>query len=940
MCYPRSFKRKSLLFMVFVLMALLSATPVFAATTLQSGLAPLSMDPKVFTPQDVDGPYVEATNSFHDGNPTYYLVTQDPNRAGITSVTFQGQTYPIAQVLVGTNLTNMKVGGETNGFVHPFSPGNRTFFFDDGTYHLSEHASYTHFSGENKSYVGLNRAGGEPAVTITREPYPANSTATIRGMIERYNIMHKNVYFENIIFDGQNNELLPLGGSGGIGKNRGEYMFFLTGGADGYATDGFVMRGCIIQNVGADATTQPGGWLSPHLVRKNVAFNFYKTFGQQNVEDVIIRNVKTKQGFGIVSFNESANAYLRNLTVVGDNAHPQSRSIKVERMGGNPSVVPIEQNNVTFAGDIKLPSDAAHNHIYVQDYRYDFVRVPLDFNYAKWRTVNGGTYSESFDIYKDYPGVSDSLYAGTDWAVHDLKDDYWIVEADHATLTIEQQLANIRTVMNYAGNKAPSANIKLLAKGDIPSFTVPDFGDKAVNIVAVNELADRYTSTDLVPFVSGGTITLQPNNQVKLYNFDFASKASYTMHEATNGITALTALTDPNEANPPAGYPVYASYAPTTAVAPKVTHSNNASFVNCQFVVLAASLEGAAEQSVNIGSTLDLASVIGSGYTEFPPALGGEQAAAKVDDPSIAYYSSDPSVATVDANGKVTGIKAGTVTITAKALDANNNGEIEKPWRTITVTVLDPGRDITAKLTWVNGSEVVKPTVQFQLMRLDQNGQPTIPATDVNGNPVPIRTLPAGTEEVVFHDIPIIDERGNAITYAIVETGLDGTPWINSSAVGNGSGTAEQKITPADVPEGSVLIIHVINTYQSGQTEVTVNKNWTNGGPIPKPVIEIQLYRRVEGAANEAVEMIRLPHGTTSHTWKLDLTDAQGRPYFYSAVELNPPSDYTTIVSEDGLTIYNRFNDPVIPVTPVFPIADRGAHVVYIIGYPDGSVKP
>lgn len=128
MCYPRSFKRKSLLFMVFVLMALLSATPVFAATTLQSGLAPLSMDPKVFTPQDVDGPYVEATNSFHDGNPTYYLVTQDPNRAGITSVTFQGQTYPIAQVLVGTNLTNMKVGGETNRFRTSFFTGKPYLF--------------------------------------------------------------------------------------------------------------------------------------------------------------------------------------------------------------------------------------------------------------------------------------------------------------------------------------------------------------------------------------------------------------------------------------------------------------------------------------------------------------------------------------------------------------------------------------------------------------------------------------------------------------------------------------------------------------------------------------------------------------------------------------------------------------------------------------------
>ena len=60
------------------------------------------------------------------------------------------------------------------------------------------------------------------------------------------------------------------------------------------------------------------------------------------------------------------------------------------------------------------------------------------------------------------------------------------------------------------------------------------------------------------------------------------------------------------------------------------------------------------------------------------------------DDPTLAWESSDPSVATVDpATGEVTPLAVGTTTITARATDAHNAGELEKPAASFELEVLD-----------------------------------------------------------------------------------------------------------------------------------------------------------------------------------------------------------------------------------------------------------
>lgn len=57
-------------------------------------------------------------------------------------------------------------------------------------------------------------------------------------------------------------------------------------------------------------------------------------------------------------------------------------------------------------------------------------------------------------------------------------------------------------------------------------------------------------------------------------------------------------------------------------------------------------------------------------------------------DDSVTWTSSDPSIATVDANGRVKGISAGTVTITATTVETNDNGEHVSAATTVTVKPL------------------------------------------------------------------------------------------------------------------------------------------------------------------------------------------------------------------------------------------------------------
>jgi len=191
------------------LIGLLPQKLVAASAIINNGGTPPAISGSQITVKlENSSSYVEPTNTFTDGTLNYYLVTQDPAKAGWTSLDYQGTTYPLTQVFVGDNLTSMKIGG-VSLLTHNGPLVNATVFFDDGIYTDHDTTNYVGISQTNASYIGLNKtAGGEPAVTLRRLPR-SDSNAAINNTMERYNIYSQNIYFENLIFDGQGYDMYP-----------------------------------------------------------------------------------------------------------------------------------------------------------------------------------------------------------------------------------------------------------------------------------------------------------------------------------------------------------------------------------------------------------------------------------------------------------------------------------------------------------------------------------------------------------------------------------------------------------------------------------------------------------------------------------------------------------------------------------------------------------
>lgn len=639
---------------------------VIASVTVDDGTTSVTVTGNFSTNDDADTSYVAATNTFSDGSPVYYLVTQDASKASLTSIDYKGVSYPLAGVVVGSDINAMKVTNAVGQLVSIFA-ANTTIFFDSGVYNDSDSTAYTRFSQNNLSLVGLYEdANGDPTASLTK-------TARSDGAIERNIIMNPNVYYENLIFDGLNRNMTTI-------KSRGEYFFFISGVSSPWnGTDGLVIKNCVIQNVGASNMA---------FSSKNVAINIYSSSGQHNFEGLVVRNVKTSFGYGIVSMNRATNNYFKDLTIDGSSASSSATSIKIEDTDYG-SDVPFSTYQNVFAGTLSLTQSGNLGYVYVQRYQYAETSVPSAYRYARYSTSNGSTYSSAINIYSSLPTVSSSA------AILDLSDNYWVVRTD-AAVSVESQISAIKTVIarvtsSGVPNSVPSYNIKLVSgTGTIGTFAVPDLGTSAVNLVAVNLLAsgnpDAYNSASLIPFSAGAKITLKSTDTsaIKIYNFDFDSLAEYTMQEAISGVALLTP-SDPNEADPPSGYPIYSGYAVATTAA--VVGSSSATFVNCMFSSLAEEITvNNAITEIGLTQTITFDADISQGYT----ATGVLPSASTVSDTDIAWYSSDPSILSIDPDtGLATANSLGTVTITAKSIDTNNTGEIEKPYATFTVNVVN-----------------------------------------------------------------------------------------------------------------------------------------------------------------------------------------------------------------------------------------------------------
>ncbi len=634
--------------------------------------------------KEASGSYVEPTNSFDDGNPTYYLITQDPAKASLKDITYNGTSYPLTSVCLTSDISkaNDAILG-TSIFKE-----NSTVFFDSGKYNDSDTGNmYYRFSRTNLSMIGLySDPNGEPSTTITK-------SARGDGMTERNVIASRNIYINNLIFDGQGENL--------VSKSRGETAFGISGGTSSDHSDssGFVMKNCIIQNYGSSNSGSSN---------KNTAFNFYQSSGQHNFENLTLRNMKTQSGYGLINFNQATGNYFKNVSIDGSMANSNTTAIKVE--SASPYVFAGNQVSNVFTGALTVipPQNESFPgsfcRMYIQDFGYNVILPQViklsDFRYVQYcLPISVSIMGYTFVVRNSAAYASPALPAAdAKTAVLDLQDNYWIVRSTNATDTnnTEAQLDSIKTVLKAvaaAGGTVPSANIRIVAGSDgtLDSFAVPDFGDIDVNIVAVASAADLYSNTNLVPLRAGATITYKGTaaSRIRLFNFDFNTKAKYTLQEAIAGITPVLTLLDPNESGSISGYPKYATYAPASAVAAKILFATPNTFVNCRFTSLVSKIEvtnavGKLKVTDSIHFTAQLASSGTNSYTADSFAGNVNNTA---DDQTIVWYSSDPAVVAFGPAGSATAstataLKSGSVTITAKAIDSNNGGEIEKPFVT------------------------------------------------------------------------------------------------------------------------------------------------------------------------------------------------------------------------------------------------------------------
>lgn len=611
--------------------------------------------------------------------------------------------------------------------------------------------------------------------------------------MERYLLYHPNLYFENLIFDGKGCDMVPTEyrQGGKTVKNRGEALIFING-THNRAADGLVMRNIVIQNVGDGNHSNNGkyylDWGSFSMIngmRKNVAINIIYNPGQVNLENITIQNVETDHYLGVVSVQDSSDTYLKNIYINMGAAPNDTVPIKVETTSGNVGQGPALDypNHKTVMQGITVVNvaDPAYDMIYVQDYKYRYVSVPNNYRFAAWNISNGHTSAPAFVVYKNLIPATNNI------AIHDINDGYWVVDANSPTVSIEKQLSDILSVINYTDDdvpsaKAPRAKIKIYSSTEIPSFEVPSgYGNMEVHIVAVPTGETLYSSTDLVPTVSDIIISLPDVNNVKLYNFDFFEYAKYTMHEAISGITPLDSVADPADvANGNynfTDYPNYEEYVtPTDAY---VVNSSVDTFVNCKFSVLASGIRITnVPGEFIIGKTYDLNDKFTEAYTlpELPILVN------EIDDTSVVWYSSDESIATVDENGVVTPISEGQVTIFLKAVDRYNDGEIEKPFDSITLNV-EHGVNLTTAVSFgegtiTDGENYLKCNCYRTIYFVPQTGW-EIDFVTVNGFVVPItgNSLELTMDEdkdvaVCYRRILIttnlVDENGNKLKNSVI----------------------------------------------------------------------------------------------------------------------------------------------------------------------------
>ncbi len=685
--------------------ALMVASGVAAGPTAQASVtttnsAAPDVSDESYQVADGDAQYVEPTNTFYDdvSDDAFYLLLQDKNSpvaadqitppdtdGGNWTVTVDGQPYDVPDA-------NVIEASDTQSAATAVGD-NKTLFVDPGEY--DSNSGYVFFSHTNFSLVGLGDATDDSTdndVTMVR----SFNTPPQSG-VNSYRIGAQNVYFGNIIFDGNHQDMTN-------DTAFGQYAWVITGaGTD--ASKNFVMKDCTIQNVGSSSTEGSG------TAKKNVALQALYGAGPHYFINLKIKDVMTT-GYNVVQTNQSSDNYFYDLQIDTSAAASSSPAISIEN--SNTNYLPLEDNGGIFAGDSTQISP--NDFIQVGDSRYDSIAAPASYRYVEY--YGDGDSTAPYRIWRDIQAPSNDAWLDRD-------DNYWVVRqmdpTDPAYQSLTAQISSIASVRQtmaelgepgVAASSIPPANIKIVVPDgqNIEPFDVLGFPTAdPVSIVAVSGEGIPLGTVQPtgVPVAEDFGVHIGNSSDdtpaVTFYNFDFSSVAHATLTEVTTGVSPISEAADPNDGSYPDGLNL-ADYSPTTASSPLVLKADDSlatadQFVNCEFTGLeSASADGTTEQltianpdQITVGQDVTV-TPLGEAYT----AASADNLAdgATVDDPTF-YYAlctppadgEDPVVSVDSQTGEVTGLKPGNATVCVKAIDTYNAGEIEKPWGSFTVTV-------------------------------------------------------------------------------------------------------------------------------------------------------------------------------------------------------------------------------------------------------------
>ena len=617
--------------------------------------------------------------TFRSNIGSYYVVYPE-GTTGITwaseTVAYQGNDYN-ATVLIGSDFS-----------ISPLKDilvANNTIFFHDGAYTASL-TGYTRFQKDNLALIGISDH-------VVFQLFQMSGT----GLNERNTLGQSGAYFANITFDGMN------AGMNGSGSND-SYYFYIQG-------EYIAFKNITIKNLGQDV----GG-------TRDVPIHVLEARGPVLFENLTLDNTIPLLGYSIIQINRSNEVFFNGITL--RNIKPESTK-RIDNwltvITGSSGSIPDANRKLYILGEVNLIDNNSNltDKMLVETYAYHTVAVPSTlYRYARLavtpRKMGEAQNPPAITIHRTLPPQAGN------YVVFDLADCSYVVNPG-GTLT-GQMMAIINVLSRIRSVKGITSKEEFNIKYGLPTVTplaihllnitttiagLEDYDDNIyLNVILVSDIANSIVSPtpELVKFdiVGGDTIVMgsETPERYKVYNVDFDTISKLTLQEVVTGVSAVGEF-DPYAislypSSVDLHYSEYFNSKPAVA-----ENAFETTFVNSKFTSLVNEIEITTSHSgpMTVGQTIQLNAGLANSNTNSFTSIASLNSAIMsntANDTSILWFSTDTSIVMVDATGMVTAIAPGTATIVAKALDTNNEGEVEKPWAIFPIAVSKTTIPITA----------------------------------------------------------------------------------------------------------------------------------------------------------------------------------------------------------------------------------------------------